>query len=462
MKRVVLFGYRGTGKTAIGTVLARRLGVPFLDTDALIERQAGRTIPAIFRDAGEGKFRALERETVAGLPDRNTVVATGGGVVTDPANMEHLRRESICVLLVADPATIGRRLAKAPRPALTALPPEEEIAEMLARRRPAYAAAADFCVDTSRTTSEEAAGQILGILGHGSITDTARKAAVRWFTGTPLPAPERERLEELMTGPVHDPQTRFLGVAGWPCSHSRGPLLFNRLFKKYRLNCHYTRFEVPAIGPVMETARSIDAKGLSVTIPFKQDVMACLDEIDEAAKQIGAVNTVVFACGTAYGWNTDWIGIKKPLAGHTGSRAVLLGAGGVAAAAACALVDLGMEVTILNRTPEKARALAERSGCRWGAWDDFDRIHPDLVVNATPIGMQPDTKSPLRDDQLKKEMTVCDLVYTPPVTPLIAAARKTGCATITGTETFVYQAQEQFRLFFGINVPDTVIREILA
>jgi shikimate dehydrogenase len=212
----------------------------------------------------------------------------------------------------------------------------------------------------------------------------------------------------------------------------------------------------------MRVARDIDAKGLSVTIPFKKDVMACLDEIDDAAQQIGAVNTVVFACGIARGYNTDWLGIRKPITGLQGARAVLLGAGGVAAAAAYALADLGMEVTILNRTPAKARTLAEHFGCRWGAWDAFDGLNPDLVVNATPLGMQPDTRSPLRADQLKKEMTVFDLVYTPPVTPLIAAARKAGCATITGTEVFIHQAREQFRLFFGIDVPDTVIREILA
>ena len=462
MRRVVLFGYRGTGKTAIGTVLAERLGVPFLDTDAMVEQQAGRTIPEIFRDTGEAGFRALEREAVAGLPDRDAVIATGGGVVMDPKNMEHLQKGSVCVLLTADPQILGHRLAHAPRPALTALSPTDEIAVMLERRRPAYAAAAGFCIDTGTTTAGEAAGKILALLGDGNIPGTARQAAARWFAATPLPAPEKDELERKLLGPGCDVQTRFLGVAGWPCGHSKSPFLFNRLFGRYQLNCHYTRFEAPAIGPIMETARSIDAKGLSVTIPFKQDVMAHLDEMDEAAQTIGAVNTVVFACGTAYGWNTDWIGIKKPLAHLAGSRAVLLGAGGVAAAAAYALCDLNMEVTILNRTPEKARALAERTGCRWGTWDDFDHTHPDLVVNATSIGMQPDTNSPLRPDQLKKEMTVCDLVYTPPVTPLIAAARNAGCATICGTETFVYQAQEQFRLFFGIDVPDTTLREILA
>ena len=459
----MLFGYRGTGKTGIGTILARRLNVPFLDTDALIEQKNGRTIPDIFKNDGEEHFRALERDVIARLPARDCVVATGGGAVMDPANMEHLRAGSVCVLLTSDIGTIRKRLAHAPRPPLTSLPPDEEIAQVMSRRRRQYAASADCCVDTSTTSPEEAAGRILALLEEGTVPHQVQEAAFRWFAAGAPGATELHRLESLLTGPDRDVQTRFLGIAGYPCSHSKSPLLFNRLFERYHLNCHYTRFENPSIATILQVARDIDAKGLSVTIPFKRAVMAHLDEIDDdAAQQIGAVNTVVFSCGAAQGYNTDWLGIQKPLAGFSGTRAVLLGAGGVAAAAAYALTNLDMEVTILNRTTEKARTLAEQFGCRWRAWNGFDGMNPDLVVNATSLGMQPDTRSPLRDDQLKKEMTVFDLVYTPPVTPLIAAARKAGCATITGTEVFIHQAREQFRLFFGIDVPETVIREILA
>jgi shikimate 5-dehydrogenase len=124
-------------------------------------------------------------------------------------------------------------------------------------------------------------------------------------------------------------------------------------------------------------------------------------------------------------------------------------------------VDLDMDVTILNRTPEKAKAMAERFGCKWGGLPDFDAIKPDVVVNSTPIGMNTDDRSPLRDDQLQKGMTVFDLVYTPPITPLIEAAQKAGCTTITGTEMFIGQAKEQFYLFFGIDVPAEKIRELL-
>ena len=180
-----------------------------------------------------------------------------------------------------------------------------------------------------------------------------------------------------------------------------------------------------------------------------------------AAQQIGAVNTVVFACGTARGYNTDWIGVRKPLVDLKGSKAVLLGAGGAAAGAAFALTDLDMDLTILNRTPAKAKALAERFGCRWGDLSDFDATHPDVVVNSTPLGMKPDDLMPVGEDLLHSGMTVFDLVYTPPVTPLIEAARRKGCTTITGTEMFIGQAREQFYLFFGIDVPAEKIRELL-
>jgi shikimate dehydrogenase len=271
-----------------------------------------------------------------------------------------------------------------------------------------------------------------------------------------------ERLLNVLSDNPPDPLTRLIGVAGFPCAHSKGPFLFNALFAEYGLDYHYTWFEDPELVEILSVARHLDVKGLSVTIPFKQEVIPLIDEVEEhAARQIGAVNTVIFSCGTAMGYNTDWIGVRKPLTGLKGSKAVLLGAGGAAAGAAFALTDLDMDVTILNRTPEKAKVMAERFGCKWGELSDFDTVKPDVVVNSTPLGMKPDDLIPLREDQLHKGMTVFDLVYTPPVTPLIEAARKAGCTTITGTEMFIGQAREQFYLFFGIDVPAEKIRELL-
>jgi shikimate dehydrogenase len=460
MRRIVLTGFRGTGKTEIGKILSSRLNVPFIDTDNLVETKTGRSIPDIFHYDGEERFRSIEREVVASLPPADVIVGTGGGVVTDPENMQHLRPDTTLVLLFADIETIEKRLLQKPRPPLTSLPLHEEIATMMDRRRQNYYASADFCMDTSETSPALAGERILALLKKGVAGEKQRNTAWAFFNTGRIPPVPLKKLEEVLVGTARDPMTRIMGVAGYPCAHSLSPKLFNALIDRYHLNYHYTWFEDPELDEIMDVARAIDAKGLSVTIPFKQDVLEYVDEIDEhAAQQIGAVNTVVFSCGTAIGYNTDWLGVRKPLVSMKGAKAVLLGAGGVAAGAAYALADLAMDVTILNRTPKNAKTLAERFGCRWGDWEDFDRIKPDLVVNATPLGMQPDTRNPLREEQLHKDMTIFDLVYTPPVTPLIEAAQAKGCRTITGSEMFIEQAREQFYLFFGIDVPVEDVRE---
>lgn len=462
MKRIVLCGFRGTGKTDVGRLVAGRLGLPFLDTDTLIEEKTGRSIPDIFHDDGEERFRAVEREVVAALPVSDAVIGTGGGVVMDPANLENLRRDSTVFVLHADIDTIEQRLKKKPRPPLTGLPLREEIAAMLERRRIHYQAAADFCIDTSETTPEVAAASVVQTLQHGTFNRKYREPCLRFFRSGRLPKPCLFQLEKILAEVPEDPLTRIVGVAGYPCAHSKGPHLFNALFRKYGLDYHYTWFEDPGLDEILSVARNLDAKGLSVTIPFKQEIIDKIDEVDEhAAQQIGAVNTVVFSCGTARGYNTDWIGVRKPLVDLKGSRAVLVGAGGAAAGAAYALVDLDMDVTILNRTPRKAQELAERFGCRWGEISDIASIRPDVIVNSTPLGMKPDDRLPVPEDLLRPDMTVFDLVYTPPVTPLIEAARKAGAATITGTEMFIGQAKEQFYLFFGIDVPAETIREFV-
>ena len=462
MKRIVLTGFRGTGKSEIGKILAQRTGMPFIDTDTIVEERTGRSIPAIFHEDGEERFRGFEREAVASLPARDAVVSTGGGAVLDPRNMERLRRESVVVLLTADLDTIGARLSRSPRPPLMDLSLAEEIAMLMDKRRRAYSASADFCVETSHTTPAAAAKKILGLVKDGVPSARQRERGNAFFRAGRIPGPALKKLEEILSLKTHDPQTRILGVAGYPAAHSRGPYLFNALFHRYGLNYHYTWFEDPRLDEIMEIGRGLDAKGLSVTIPFKHDVLRHLDEVEEhGARQIGAVNTVVFSCGGAIGYNTDWIGVRKPLVPLRGSKAVLLGAGGGAAAAAYALLDLEMELTILNRTPGKAEALAEQFGCSWKEWGAFDSIRPDLVVNATPLGMEPDIRSPLREEQLAAGMTVFDLVYTPPMTPLLEAAQRKGCTIIEGTEMFIEQAREQFSLFFGIDVPSGTIRENL-
>ncbi|WAC04173.1 MAG: shikimate dehydrogenase [Methanoregula sp.] len=462
MKRIVFTGFRGTGKTEVGKIVAEKLGLPFIDTDTQIELVTGRSIPDIFHEEGEERFRTVERQVIAGLPAEDVVISTGGGAVVNPVNMVHLRNRSVMVLLYADIDTIEKRMSSKPRPPLTGLPLREEIAEMMDRRRHHYHAAGDICIDTSETTPAAAADNVIRTMSTGTVTDDNRKAAIAFFKTGRINPVALKKLCDILTGKDRDPLTRIMGVAGYPAAHSKSPPLFNALFEKYGINCHYTLFEDPELDEIMRVARQLDVRGLSVTIPFKQEVVKHLDEVDEhAARQIGAVNTVVYACGSAIGYNTDWLGVRKPLISLKGADAVLLGAGGVATAAAYAMRDLDMKVTILNRNPDNAKKLSERFGCSYGGFEDLGRLKPDLIVNATPLGMSPDDHSPLTDDQLKSGMTVYDLVYTPPETPLILQARRLGCTTITGTEMFVEQAKEQFYLFFGIDVPEQAIRELV-
>ena len=458
--RIVITGFRGTGKTQTGRLLSRLLGVPFIDTDLLIEEKAGMPVYRIFSEQGEAHFRALEREVISCLNPGDAVIATGGGAILDPGNVCRLRQGSAMFLLQADEKTIEKRIADTERPPLTKLALREEIHELLQRRKAAYLAAADFCIDTTTRSANEAALIIQRMLSEGTTSLKDRERGLSFISSTGLGRDEARRLEEVLTGRDYDPLKRLYAVVGNPCDHSLSPPLFQRLFSEYGINAYYTRICTPNLGEVMRQVRRLDLKGLSVTIPFKEEIMAYLNECDEDATKIGAVNTVVFCGSRAYGSNTDWSGIREPLAHHESARAVVIGAGGAAAAAVYALLDLGMEVTVLNRTLERAEALAARFGCMHGPLREFSRIKPEVIVHATPLGMHGEGNQ-LRKDQLSPRMTVFDLVYTPPDTPLIRAARAAGCEAIPGTEMFVRQACAQFTRFTGIDVPPGMVRGML-
>ncbi|HUK38396.1 MAG TPA: shikimate kinase, partial [Methanomicrobiales archaeon] len=117
--RVVLTGFRGTGKTTVGGILAARLGLPFIDVDRLVEERAGRKIPRVFREEGEAGFRRMERDAIASLPGGDSVVSAGGGAVIDPVNVENLRRGSLVFLIQAGEETLSARIGTSDRPSLT-------------------------------------------------------------------------------------------------------------------------------------------------------------------------------------------------------------------------------------------------------------------------------------------------------------------------------------------------------
>jgi shikimate dehydrogenase len=459
--RAVLTGFRGTGKTEVGRLLAHMENVPFYDTDRMIEESAGKTIHEIFADEGEEEFRRKERRIIASLPPGDAVIATGGGAILDPGNVRNLRNGGTVFLLEADETVVERRIRDTRRPALTRLPLRDEIHTLMEERRDAYLSAADFCIDTSIKNANEVSLEIHRVLSGGGVSWRRRERGLELVRSSGIGPQDVKDLEDVLMGENCDTLTRLFAIIGNPCTHSMSPPLFNRLFTHYKVNAFYTRLQDPEIASLVRVARDLDLRGASVTIPFKQQVIAHLDHLDRDAETIGAVNTIVFCGGKSYGSNTDWLGIRGPLEEYRRARAVVLGAGGAAAAAVYALQDLEMEVTILNRTAGRAEELAERFGCSFAPLSSFEAARPHVVVNATPVGMTPDRHSPLRPDQLQNGMVIFDLVYTPAETPLIRMARNAGATVIPGPEMFIRQAAAQFRRFTGIQVPVAEIKRMM-
>jgi shikimate kinase len=161
---IALIGFMGTGKTAAGKLLASKLGKEFIETDALIEKRSGRSIPEIFRREGETGFREIEIEVVKDIAGRkNAVIACGGGVVLNTINIDRLRWECVIVCLKASPAAIVKRTAndKGERPLLNAVDRLRQIGDMLKHRRPFYARGADITINTSRLKPDEVAVRII-------------------------------------------------------------------------------------------------------------------------------------------------------------------------------------------------------------------------------------------------------------------------------------------------------------
>ncbi|HBB96521.1 MAG TPA: shikimate dehydrogenase [Blastocatellia bacterium] len=268
-----------------------------------------------------------------------------------------------------------------------------------------------------------------------------------------------------------DLHTQVIGIMGRPVSHSLSPRIHNAAFGAGGLNAVYLPFEVrDALQFIRRMAhpktRELDWKlgGLSVTAPHKSTVMQALDWIEPAAKEIGAVNTIVARDDQLRGYNTDAAGfissLRNVFGSLKGARCAIIGAGGAARACSWALSEQGADVTILARDIKKAQSLADRFGakCRelsGSAYGDFD-----VVVNATPLGTrgQLENETPATAEQLSEVRLAYDLVYNPIETRFIREARAAGCDVLGGIEMLLAQAIEQFKLWTGRDPDIEVMR----
>lgn len=266
------------------------------------------------------------------------------------------------------------------------------------------------------------------------------------------------------------PVAHFVGVLGWPLDHTLSPAIHNAAFRNLGMDWVYLAWPVPPehLDQAVGGLRVLGAQGANVTMPHKEAVIEYLDELSGDARRVGAVNTIQRVGDDLVGHNTDVDGFRTFLSGDagvdpSGKSVLVLGAGGAARAVVCALDDLGAgSITIAARTEERGRtvaALASRT-VAVRAWEEAAALagRSDVIVNATPIGM--DGKAPI-DVGWHDGQVVCDLVYSPPTTALMDAARSAGAEAWGGLGMLIHQAALSFRIWTGKD-PSTAVMSAAA
>jgi len=252
---------------------------------------------------------------------------------------------------------------------------------------------------------------------------------------------------------------------GWPVMHSRSPALHNYFFKHYGLAGTYVPLAIPPdrLEPALRALAPLGFSGCNLTIPHKEHALAIVDQVDDAARRIGAISCVIVRSdGSLCGTNNDVHGFARNILQHQpgwradAGPAVVLGAGGGARAVVYSLVERGArEIRLVNRTRDRADTLAREFGSSVTAFDWNERHRAlggaAMLVNTTSQGMVGQPALDLSLDALPSTALVVDIVYIPLETPLLAAARRRGNPTVDGLGMLLHQACIAWHLWFGLN-----------
>jgi len=252
----------------------------------------------------------------------------------------------------------------------------------------------------------------------------------------------------------------LFAVAGHPVFHSKSPILFGRGFAAAGYAGAYFRLAARSPEEALAFFRELGLRGMNVTAPFKAAVRGLVDEVDDAAAAIGAVNAVVADGSRAKGCNTDHLGVVGALRAHgvplPGRLFVVVGAGGAGRAAAYGLTKEGAAVTIVNRTSESAERAAADFGCRSARIEDLERL---LGATDGLVSTISTPETPVEAGWLRPDLAVLDAFY--PVSSLARAAERRGCRVIRGEDWLLHQALPAFRLFTGLEPPAEAMAEAM-
>ena len=245
-------------------------------------------------------------------------------------------------------------------------------------------------------------------------------------------------------------QTKIFGILGRPVAHSLSPAMHNAAFRHLAINAAYVAFPVTDLAKAVSGLRALGIGGVSVTIPFKEEIIPFLDELDPRAATIGAVNTVVNRDGRLTGYNTDWLGAMTALTAKIslkGRHVLILGAGGASRAIAYGIIQAGGRISLTDVDQARATALVKDLGDEAIPLNIVGDCPAAILVNATPVGMTPDLDGiPINPDRLGRFEVVMDIVYQPLQTRLLREARARGAATIDGLQMLIHQGAAQFEL----------------
>jgi len=267
-------------------------------------------------------------------------------------------------------------------------------------------------------------------------------------------------------------KTKYIGLLGYPLGHSISPVMQNAAFESRDINYLYMPIELKKedLEHVVKAMPKMNFAGFNVTIPYKIEIMKHLDEIDDLAKSIGAVNTVAIKDGKLKGYNTDGIGFLRSLEEEinvsvAGKNIFILGSGGAARAISMTLaMNKARRLYICNRTYEKAESLAKDINSKHGnvaisipmvEQKIKDAINDaEILINTTSVGTYPNIdETPIDKEILQDHLAVCDIVYNPKKTKLLQDAEKLGCKTMSGLGMLIYQGAEAFKIWTGVKAP---------
>ncbi|MDD6286443.1 shikimate dehydrogenase [Candidatus Methanosphaera massiliense] len=261
-------------------------------------------------------------------------------------------------------------------------------------------------------------------------------------------------------------KTLITGVIGHPIEHSFSPPMHNNAYKLMNMDYKYVPFHVQPenIEHVIIAAKTLNIQGLNVTIPYKTEIIPYLDQIDETARKINAVNTISFKDGIAKGYNTDGMGAVKSIKEYTSLKdknVLVIGAGGASKAITFTLINEDINtLTIANRSKDNASKLISNlrnqtnfMNISYQDIKDTNEIisEMDIIINTTPIGMYPNhnVEPPIEVNNIVAEQTVMDIIYNPLETELLKQAKLRGAQTIPGTKMLINQGITAFEIFTG-------------